>query len=377
MNVLMCAISYIPPNRKLFNSRHKLTRRELQSSSAAEVDWSTTLDVSLDEDSSLILYAVPVVGSVSRCGRSEDRTRSSTMSSDSGEDLFEPDLRSRLQSSLSLESLIQENKKRISAHHESLDLINSTGHNAASIKTSAKQEIAKLRDRNTHLFGRAELLQEQWDKVRRCHDPTVLLIEIGKNGLYWFGIPSDLRPAVYRCCLYQLGGSPPLGKVFDAMARCCADEILAAQIYQNIRRIFPFITDPDSPLRQANAVEARLSSKYPGLHYHLTQTLKLNLIDAFVRPFLINALIYAFSSHASIGMELLDVVVLAVYYRDLGRFMLDEFLFSVLEQTHFKFFSDRKQEVEQQLTNIRFELADVLEESRRLHGRFIIGQVST
>lgn len=375
MDVPMSA-SYIPPNRKLFNSRHKLTRRELQSSSGVEVDWSTTLDVSLDEDSSWMLYGVPVVGSVSR---SERHTRSSTISSDSGEDLFEPDLRSRLQSNLSLESLIQENKKRISAHHESLELINTSGHNAAAIKTTAKQEIAKLKDRNSHLFGRAELLQEQWDKVRSCHDQTVLLIEIGKNGLYWFGIPSDLRPVVYRCCLYQLDGPPPLGKVFSSIVQCCGDEILATQIFQNVRRSFPFITDPGSPLGQVDAVEARISSKYPGLHYHLTQTLKLNLIDAFVRPFLINALVYAFSSHAmrGVAMELLDVVVLAVYHHDLSWFLLDEFLFNVLEQTHFKFFSESKQELEQQLEDIRFELADVLEQSRWKHGRPIIDQVST
>ncbi|QLQ79288.1 hypothetical protein HG537_0B06360 [Torulaspora globosa] len=364
----MSAISYIPPNRKLFNSRHKLTRRELQNSL---VDWSTALDVSLDEDSSLILYGVPVVGSV--------YTRSSTISSDSGEDLFEPDLRSRLQSNLSLESLIQENKKRISTHHESLELINSKGHNAVSIKMSTKQEIEKLKDRNTHLFGRAQLLQEQWDKVRRCRDPTVLLIEIGKNGLYWFGIPSDLRPAVYRCCLHQLGGSAPVGKLFDAISECCRDKILATQIYHHIRRNFSFITELGDPLTQANAVEARLLSKYPGLHYHLTQILKLNLIDGFVRPFLINSLVYAFSSHAmhGVGMELLDIVVVAVYYRDLSRFMLDEFLFNVLEQTHFKFFNETKHELAQQLENIRFELAHTLEQSRWNHGRLIIDQVST
>lgn len=372
----MSTTSYIPPSQRLFRSRHTVTRRELQSGSAGEIDWSTALDVSLGQDSSLILYAVPMLGGVSR---GDDGTRNSMISTYSDEELFEPDLRSKLQSNLSLESLIQENKRRISAHHDSLTLINSAGQNAASIKSSARQEIAKLRDRNMHLFGRAGVLQELWDTVRRCRDPTLLLIEIGKNGLYCFGIPSDLRPAVYQCCLMPLSEPAARNCVSDAIDRCCADDTLATQLYSNIRRSFPFLTDPQGPLLQADAFEARLVSKYPGLHYHLTQTLQMNIIEQFVRPLLVNSFVYALNTHAvdRVGMELLDLVVLAVYHHDLGRLMLDEFLFNVLTQTHFKFFSERLPEVEQQLKEIQFELVDVLEASRRDHGQLIIDQVPT
>lgn len=376
MEGAMSNTNYEPPCRKLFRSRHRLTRRELQGPLPGLVDWSTALDVSIDEDSSVVLYGVPVVGCRER---NEDETRYSTISSYSDEDLFEPDLRTKLQSNLSLESLIQENKKLISAHQESLGMFNTAEHHVESIKSSAKLEIARLKDRNMHLFGRAGLLQEKWEKIRQCRDSSILLIEIGKNGLYWFGIPSDLRNAVYQLCLYQLNLPVPQGPLYDAVARCCGDELLAKQIYKNIRRNFPFLTDPEAPLAQSDAIQARLSSKYPGLHYHLTQTLKLKLIPDFVRPLLINSFVHALESHTTdrIGMELLDVVVLSMYYRDLDRLMADEFLFYVLEQTHFKFFGETPEEVQQQLDDIQVNLIDVLEASRRNHGNFIADPATT
>lgn len=351
---------YVPPSRRLFNSRHRVSRQELRGLSDVRIDWSMTLDESIEEDS-LISYAVPVVGFDPRL---------SILSSESGDSLFEPDLSTQMQSNMSLESLIQENKKRISASQEELELFKVAGDQ--TLKNSAKEEVSKLQGENAQLFQRSKVLQERWAQVRRSHDRTVLLIEIGKNGLQWFGIPADLRFRVYQCCLYLLPEShEPRDSLYSAILQCCADESLSAQIHGNIKRSVPFLMDGEIPLEQSKLIESRISSSYPGLYYHLTVILKWDLMKDFVQPLLLNSLCNCLKSH-TIAWELIDILVFSAYYRELQRIIADEFLMGVLEQTHFKFFSDKPANVQHQLQHFRIDLVELLEHLRRSHGQALV-----
>lgn len=355
----MSGIQYVPPSRRLFNSRHRVSRRELQGPGDARVDWSMTLDESIEEDS-LISYAVPVI---------ESGSRVSVLSSSSGDSVFEPDLRTQLQSNLSLESLIQENKKRISANQDDLELFKTAGNGLLS--NSARGQVSRLQCENTRLFHRGKILQGLWAEVRRSTDSTVLLIEIGKNGLQWFGIPADLRQRVYRCCLYQVvDDREPRDRLYQAIAQCCGEEQLAGQIYGNIRRSAPFLTGSDLPLEQSQLIEARIASHYPGLHYHLTEILKWDLARDFARPLLLGCLSSGLASQ-TISWELLDVIVFSAYYRELHRLITDEFLLGVLAQTHHKFFSADPTEVLDQLQHVRIDLVELLEHIRHGHDQLL------
>lgn len=348
---------YVPPSRRLFKSRHRVSRRELQ----GLIDWTTTLDESIEEDS-LISYAVPVVGGESRF---------SVLSSESGESLFEPDLRTQLQRNMSLESLIQENKKRISANQEDLELFIAARN--PSLSNSARDQVSKLQCENAQLFNRGKILQERWAQVRRCNDNGILLIEIGKNGLQWFGIPADLRQQIYRCCLYQVAEAcEPRDELYRAILQCCGEKQLAAQIYGNMRRNAPFLMDEKLPVEQSKLVDSRIASLYPGLHYHLTITLQWDLIHDFVRPLLLNSLCAGLRSQ-TISWELLDVIVFSAYYRELSRLITDEFLLGTLEQTYYKFFSDEPVQVQQQLQHIRIDFVELLEYLRRKYGQSLMG----
>lgn len=386
----MSVINYIPPSQRLFKSRHRITRRDLQNLSDSETDWSTVLDLPIDTDSQLISYAVPVLGvpvmeqhqDSSRSNRSTMCSQSSYTSSTSS--IFDPDLEAKMQGNLSLESLIQENKKRISQHEDSLNLFSSLkkGENVNLLKTETKRDVLRLKYENRHLLFRENALEKLWLKIRSCKDRTILLIEIRRNGLYWFGLPGDIRYYVYHCCLYQIDhiGSSPIdnGRVSRSIQRCVKNEKLSLQINANLCRNASWLNAHEvAPSPYANAIEAKIYAQYSGLHYHLRETLKLNIFQDFVQPLVINSLANALNFHSmdKIGLELLDVIIISMYHKELNSFLLDDFLFSVLNQTHFKFFSSDIKDIKLQLDNPQFELVEILETLRQKHGAAVLNSI--
>lgn len=386
----MSVINYIPPGQRLFRSRHRVTRRDLQNLSDSETDWSTVLDLPIDTDSQLISYAVPVLGvPVMEQYQDYNQSNRSTMCSESSyissaSSVFDSDLETKMQGNLSLESLIQENKKRISEHEDSLNLFSSLkkGENVNILKTETKRDVQRLKYENRHLLFREHALEKLWSKIRSCKDRTILLIEISRNGLYWFGLPGDIRDYIYHCCLYRIdyisSTSIEKGRVYSSIQRCIKNDKLSLQINTNISRNASWLDGyavSSSPY--AHAIEARIYAQYSGLHYHLKEILKLNIFKDFVQPLVVNSLANALNFHSrdKIGLELLDVIIISMYHKDLNNFLLNDFLFCVLNQTHFKFFSNDFRDIKIQLDNPQFELVEILETLRQKHGAAVLNSI--
>lgn len=112
---------------------------------------------------------------------------------------------------------------------------------------------------------------------------------------------------------------------------------------------------------------AKIQSKFPGLHFHLQDTLKLDVFEDFVKPLIFHSLCHALEKHAADGvaLELLDILVLSMPHQQLDTVLLDDFLMNVLAQTHHKFFGDEAAQVKKQIVEIRFELVELLESMRQ------------
>lgn len=330
---------YIPPSQRLFQSRHRVSRKDLR-------ECDLILDVEVDAS----LYGVPLVGSQAMNvsgNESEASSIFSELSSDSAMDIC-----SRMQSKVSVEYVIQDNKKRITQEEQTLQLLTQNGGG----RSRAKHELQRLKDENRCLLRRRDLLDQRWSEVR---DSSALLIEARRDGLFWFGVPADLRIPIYQVCLMQV---PNYGKdqMFKALHKCLDNESLATQIFCNLRH-------RHSLSDHSATVNAKLQSHYPGLLFHLTTILKLDVLQDFVRPLLYHSICNALDQHAAdgIALELLDILVISMPFHELDAVLLDDFLISVLAQTHYKFFSDKTTEVKRQLEGVRFELVTVLESMRQ------------
>lgn len=333
------AMHYVPPSQRLFQSRHRVSRKDLK-------DCDLVLDVDVDAR----LYGVPLVGphAMNFSGsESEASSIFSEISSDSAMDIC-----SRMQSNLSVECVIQDNKKRISQEEQTLRLLTQDGGG----RSQAKHELQRLKDENRCLLRRRDLLERRWCQVRNS---SALLIESRRNGLYWFGLPADLRVSIYQCCLTQVPKYEN-DRLFEVLCKCLDDNCLAQQMFCNLRH-------RQSLSSHIAIVTAKLHSHYPGLLFHLQTILQLDVLHDFVQPLLYHSICNALEQHAAdgIALELLDILVVSMPFHELDTVLLDDLLIAVLAQTHYKFFSDKIDEFKRQLKNVRFELVTALESMRQ------------
>lgn len=333
-------MQYIPPSQRLQRARNKVTRKDLVE------DWNQLLDVDVD----YVLYGVPVIGGHRHTDCGSDSDTSSIFSDLSGDSSIK-DVYSRMQDNLSVEYMIQDNKRKILQKEETLSLLKQAGGG----RSRAKRELQRLKDENRSLLRRSDLLDKRWDQMR--YSPH-LLMDVRKNDIYWFGLPSDLRMYIYQCCLVDQPIPVP-DRFLEALEGCLPYESLAAQIFANLHNRQSLISYVTVPI-------VKIQSKFPGLYVHLRDTLRLNVFEDFVRPLIFNSLCYALEKHASDGvaLELLDILVLSMAYRELDKVLLDDFLINVLAQTYYKFFGNEVGQVKRQVIEVRFKLVELLESMR-------------
>ncbi|CAR28422.1 ZYRO0F03608p [Zygosaccharomyces rouxii] len=334
-------MQYIPPSQRLFNARHKVTRKDLVE------DWDQLLDVDVDYG----LYGVPLIGSRRRTGSSSESDTSSIFSDLSGDSSI-MDVYSRMQDNLSIEYVIQDNKKKILREEEALSLLKQSGGG----RSRAKHELQRLKEENRSLLRRRDLLDARWNQIRFS---PYLLMEAKRDGLYWFGLPSDLRIHIYECCLDDVPVPAP-DRFLNALKDCVPNEPLALQVFANLQ-------NRQSLSSHAAIPNAKIQSKFPGLHFHLQNTLKLNVFEDFIKPLIFHSLCHALEQHAADGvaLELLDILVLSMPHQELDTVLLDDFLMNVLAQTHHKFFGDESAQVRRQVVEIKFDLIELLESMRQ------------
>lgn len=349
-------MQYTPPSQRLFNARHRVTTKDLQN------DWDQLSDVDVDYG----LYGVPLIGHTrERAGSSSESDASSIFSDISGDSSM-ADIYTRMQDNLSVEYVIQDNKKKISEEEDALHLLTQGGGG----KSRAKRELQKLKEENRSLLKRRDLLDRRWDQV--TFSPH-LLMEVRRDGLYWFGLPSELRTFIYGCCLVD-APLPPTDRLFHALRSCLLNDVLTLQVFANFqhRHSLPSHTV---------VANAKIQSKYPGLHFHLQNTLKLDVFKDFVQPLIFHSLCQGLEQHAADGvaLELLDILVVSMPYQELDSVLLDDFLMDVLAQTHFKFFGDEQMQVKGEILGINFELVKSLESmrQRRAHSLQLVKPLPT
>lgn len=334
-------MQYIPPSQRLFNARHKITREDLVED----------LDQLLDVDVDCGLYGVPLIGGRRRADSASESDTSSIFSDLSGDSSI-ADVYSRMQDNLSIEYVIQENKRKIVQEEESLVLLKQSGGG----RSRAKRELQRLKDENRSLLRRRDILDARWDQIR--YSPY-LLMEARRDDLYWFGLPSDLRMYIYQCCLIDVPTAPP-DRLLNALKNCAPYESLALQISANLRA-------RESLYSHAVVPDTKIQSKFPGLHFHLRDILKLDIFKDFIKPLIFHSLCHALEKHAAdgIALELLDILVLSMPHQQLDTVLLDDFLMNVLMQTHHKFFDDKVAQVKRQIVEIKFDLIELLESMRQ------------
>ena len=234
---------YVPPSQRLFHTRHRITREDLKEEPlrVGTTDWTTILDTTIDKDTNLISYAVPIIDnfSIPRANSQEcaaaltpnNRSTIYSSSSSSASSVFSDGLFTantnrnssgssslviKPQKNLSVDSLIQENKRKINNEKESLSLISSNKNETLCsstdpsiqnlIRSQTKRNILNLKFQNRNLFRRELRLEKFWSNLRSHHtsdDDSDLLLVIKKHNLYWFGIPNDFRLPIYKRCLYH------------------------------------------------------------------------------------------------------------------------------------------------------------------------------
>ncbi|KAL3228478.1 hypothetical protein RNJ44_02423 [Nakaseomyces bracarensis] len=419
---------YTPPGKRLFQARHRVSRRDLQSDA---FDWTTVRDEEVEGD--LISYAVPVIGfnppthnltvpeTQSQMSQSQASSSSSSVFSvvpggeadrysngtvDSLVEGLDPTLKYDMQRNISVDSLIQENNKRISEHRDSLALLKEYDTNERTeshrssreyhqsgielLETETKRELRRLRYENRTLLMREDVLTKQWAHIRQCPDDGALLLTLRKKQLYWFGIPADLRFKIYKLCLYsdrQLPSTitPESRAGLNTLYRLLrGDKTLAVQIMANINKEVPWLFNDGSGAQGSGAVaraptqhtdvavlETKLYGAFPGLYYHLRDKLQLNLFEHFMKPLLRTVLLKALSHNArdGVSLELLDILVVSLHYHELEHVLLSQMLSATLEQCHYKFFHSA---IAHEISSTELDIVKFLETLRRPHADHLI-----
>nr|CAI6620284.1 ADM_HP1_G0035360.mRNA.1.CDS.1 [Saccharomyces cerevisiae] len=414
---------YVPPSQRLFHSRHRITRNDLKEEAlhSGTTDWTTILDTTIDKDTNLISYAVPIIDNfaIPRANSQGSpvapspnhrstmySSSSSSASSVFSDGLFNPNnnrnssgsssLVIRPQKNLSVDSLIQENKRKINSEKESLSLIANNNdetlctHTDPSIqnliKSETKRNILNLKFQNRNLFRRELKLEKFWSNLRSCHtsgDETDLLLVISKHNLYWFGIPNDFRLPIYKRCLYHYSELDEAGffsqyannSLYLAIRKCCNNEeqeTLSRSIFINLTKNATWLNsrfdDNKDNKNSYTVTEGKFYQDFPNLYYHLKDKLKLNVIMDFIKPVIRNFMTNALNKHKldGIGLELLDILIVTTYYgpNKINAFLMDTFILNLLKQCHYKFFVSNISELVIQISKIDCDLVILLEDLR-------------
>ncbi|KAH7589364.1 hypothetical protein J7297_01313 [Nakaseomyces glabratus] len=444
---------YVPPGKRLFQARHRVSRRDLQH--YGETDWTTVKDEVVKDDD-LLGYAVPIIdngdpriarpfkqakqlpykakaGSLApplaypaqnrsalsidgtgspasstssifsvqnSCPEIGDRYSSSTM--DSLVEGLDPTLKFNMQRNISVDSLIQDNNKRISEHRDSLALLKEYEYNERKesnrsskdyyqsgidrIENETKRELRRLRYENRALLQREDALAKVWRSIRNCKDDGALLLALRKHHVYWFGIPSDLRLKVYKLCLYQDGVAPPVHSLGAALCKRLGDVNIVKQIIANINKEVPWLlrisgtgpmsqdsrTSP-SEKSQAAVLETKMYGSYPGLYYHLKDKLHLDICEQFMKPLLRTVLLRILYQcpHDVATLELLDIVVVSMHYHELQTVLLDQMLNAILQECHFKFFHETLHAINNEIKSTELDVFRFLETLRKPHAEHL------
>lgn len=397
-------MTYTPPGKRLFQARHRVSRKDLQDDSFKGIDWTTVQDVVVKED--FINYAVPVINGGAAAHAAPYKTSGSPTSSASSvfsavdrysngtvESLVEgmdPVLKYNMQRNISVDSLIQENNKRISEHRDSLALLqeydateraesNRTAldyHQSGIelLETETRRELRRLRYENRVLLQREDVLTRRWQQVRDAEGQSdgALLISVRKQNLYWFGIPTDLRLRVYRLCLYSDRALPPqkphLQHLGARLYSLLGDRAIVPQILANINTEVPwlFTASPQTQTQHTDVavLETKLYGAFPGLYYHLRDKLQLNIFEQFMKPLLRTQLLRIIHQDVA-SLELLDILVVSLHYHELENVLLGRMLQALLTQCHFKFFHEDVQHIIAQISNLDIDVFRFLEDLRK------------
>ncbi|CCC72034.1 hypothetical protein NCAS_0J00550 [Naumovozyma castellii] len=404
--------NYISPSRKLFHARHKLTRNQLQDTTTnsntnaratetTRTDWTTAHDITIDTDSELIAYAVPFIvpmttnkkasssstASFSQNGNTRSTvysarsssflSESSIFSSNTYETNEEDSLSYKLRKNISVDSLIQDNKRRMAEHEESLQIFKES----TTLQRQASRDLQKLKYANRALLRRKYQLDLIWNDVKQNWDDDTILMTIRKRSLAWFGLPVELRFSIYNLCLYDTPSSRETvqSDLYIVIERCVKMRAMARRIwfnfknYGNVNWLLENQTTPSNLDSSHSTIEMKFFQRYQGLYYHLRDHLKLNIFIDFLKPLLWSSLIKGLNGHFydGIALELLDILIFANYYNELSNKLLNEILFAVLDQCYFKFFVNDFNELQYQLNMFKPDLVQILEAIRKDHEKQI------
>lgn len=361
----MMNTAYVPPRQRLYNSRHRVSRRRL-------TQEDTLLDIDICDESRLISYSVPVVNYKQKQQDIRDETppgshpRNSvslpSLRTDEFEDsdsfisnIMDESLPAELMyisSNHSVDSMIWENKRQIEELKLAKDFVP---------QRQEHSRIAALEKNNRYLRRRSTILEKKWSQIKSGeYNPQDLLIHIRKSDIYWFGISPSLRNPVYS--LLVTHKSAELGNFYSRvmLQSMPGNANLALQIGGTVSHNIAWLDTWQDP-----NIESALLKQFPGLYFHLRDKLNWDIAIQFVRPLIYNTIRKLLERHIQDGLnlELLDIILVLGYYRELQAFLTGEFLHCILTQTHHKFFGDAK-DVTCLLSNIDVDLVRLLEDFR-------------
>lgn len=390
--------SFIPPSKKLYRSRHKITRDDLWKSLTVD---DLTLSV---HEPNIIDYAVPVL-------QPPDASRRTTWCSDqsssvfsvipgveseagSQDDLtFKPndDLQNLMFRNYSLDSLILSNKKRISEHEENVRTLKIVSeepagskyttcarpHNLPPMPTTEraqhgstikelvkhaehveKLEVQKLKFENRRLVRTDLESQKRWDMIKHVSQEDIL-IEVRRNNLIYHGIPWQMRPLIYDLCLMKDARTEHVAPFLDKW-RVKLDKLLedrSDEIFANLCTRSKWLTTGKASV--ANFYET-FESQFEALYYHITVILRLDPTRDFIWPLMVETLCDVVENGPrELSMRLLDIFILTSYYHELDS-VLDRIWPFVLRNHSYRFFGSQE-DINKSIKSVHIDLPLLLQ----------------
>ncbi|CUS25075.1 LAQU0S26e00452g1_1 [Lachancea quebecensis] len=382
---------YVAPAKRLYRARHKVTRKDLWKSYTVD-----DLTLSVDEPA-LLDFSVPVLDfrkppkkAVSSSERSSSifsqpcGTGSEFGSQDDLDSTANGELQNLMFRNYSLDSMILQNKKRITDHEGNVSLLKAVSETPAvnnrkyatcsrpsslppklskekALHENAIEELVRHAERLEHrdaralkytnrkLLRREEFAQKQWAEIGQSGNKDIL-IEIRRRNLVLDGLPWQHRQRIYDLCLIKDLEAPPSTPLL-AQLRSAIDSAVDGrgdEIFRNLYTRSKWLKNGAPPAFNFYQI---FELEFESLYYHITISLGIDPVREFVWPLLATVLCHCLNhGPADMVVKLVDTLVLTSYYGEIDE-MLDKIWEIVLKEQSHKFFGSRE--------NVRDEIRSV------------------
>ncbi|KAM3165362.1 hypothetical protein ACU8KH_00163 [Lachancea thermotolerans] len=391
---------YVAPSQRLYRARHKITRKDLWKSYTVD-----DLTLSVDEPA-LLDFSVPVLDfkkppkkTVSSSERSSSifsqpcGAGSEYGSQDDLDSTANGELQNLMFRNYSLDSMILQNKKRITDHENNVSLLKAVSETSAAnnknyrtcsrpsslppklskekvLHENAIEELVRHAERLEHrdarvlkytnrkLLRREAHAQKQWAEIGQKKNKDILL-EVRRRGLVLDGLPWQHRQRVYDLCLIKNLEAPPSAPLLADIRSAIEDAVedRGDEIFCNLYARSKWLKNGAPPAFNFYQV---FELEFESLYYHITITLGLDPVREFVWPLLATVLChYLNHGPADMVVRLVDTLVLTSYYGEIDE-VFDKIWEIVLKEQSHKFFGSRES-VHDELRSIHAHLPTLLQ----------------